>query len=878
MADSDKLKRIAWVANGFVKSEIAICDGDFHEAYLQWITSGDALVGSMLNSDPLSYQGACCYFNDGTDYMEFELVEDPFGIPGQANAKGFSIKKNTNNGFLNYTDLVFTDPAVFDEYDISFVENGESLMISVHTGNTGHNPYSMKLSYEKKTLFPALSDIFSKVSESVGTNVVEYEEFVIGSHLYMSYPDINTRILNKTVEFWGSNADTIDDTVDYTKTISSVDGKTGKITLNSATGGAVTHSKIKDVDLSMVIDEFMFTELNVHGRDKFIWPFDQYRLGNAQKIANYVTAFLGTSGNYKRMDFENHQSPLQKDGLLASFIPAWGMVSFYTKMLKTLIVAEHDYSRCGLHSECFHEIDANSVNGDVYSIIPMIPISFNKRMTALKVITTNDGFETTAEFSNNDVLAATTKFDLNLQSDKIKWTFRTHTRYNTIGNYMSTYSFTTDLKLDRRKAGSVSVGSGHVALTGNPAYSMFPLDSGGVDIDNEVSLSSGVKNDVWPPVNRMIKDFTFAWKNGLIIGGRLYVSNVQMSEFQIGVRYGEIKQNDVDMFFSRMGSLGPTYHLFDHLQTRKPCGEIGKITGMAIVNMPQSLDSAIVKDRNSILVMAENGYKYFDLSQGDPALSQDTFYIGDCCISKKSIVSVNGLAFCAGLNGVYMFEGNNKVDITSLGASDIKKTWAELDRSVKESAIGCFNPKKKWYMLAISLNGENIIYIFDFLTKSIWTMKVPLWQGKLVHLEFLNGELYAFTDIITYEGLCVYYSDSLSQDFGENTTYEDIGWSAETNSYQLTDRDVAVESLQVDYDADNPVTFEIMINGIDRQTGLILAAGQDKRHDYRWKRDVNKRGRRVSFKFEGTGKAVIKNIGIEIVEPIQRKWIKAASS
>ena len=75
------------------------------------------------------------------------------------------------------------------------------------------------------------------------------------------------------------------------------------------------------------------------------------------------------------------------------------------------------------------------------------------------------------------------------------------------------------------------------------------------------------------------------------------------------------------------------------------------------------------------------------MKSGTPETWIPSKYNGDCCIARKSVVSYGGYAFYAGMNGVYVFNGQKQQNILSLGASSLQNTWAAVPSANKVNAI-----------------------------------------------------------------------------------------------------------------------------------------------------------------------------------------------
>ena len=304
----------------------------------------------------------------------------------------------------------------------------------------------------------------------------------------------------------------------------------------------------------------------------------------------------------------------------------------------------------------------------------------------------------------------------------------------------------------------------HLSVTGNPAaYGDDPCALSGknaadITLMPKTTITTGGSGRLTPNLSTIIKkDFSFGAKSSVVVRERLFLSNVKFQEYQCGSIYSDILENNSDVFFSPMAEFGATYHIFDANTLKIPAKEISPITGLAVINIPQGLDSATQPDKNNLLVLGEAGYKYVDLSDGDPANWRSVVYFGDACVARKSVVSENGLVFCAGMNGIYMFQGANKVDITRLGKSSIRKSWLALSRTVKQGAIGCYVKDKKWYTVTLP-TAPGKIYVFDIENLRIFTFSSG--DGGLLQYNinqmFNDGKWYLFN----YDGRWFSYDES----------------------------------------------------------------------------------------------------------------------
>lgn len=649
-----------------------------------------------------------------------EVIVESVSSGWARTADTMRLHKNLTTGKIPYLDLCSTSSTFFDTYRFSFETLGEGLLVSCNTGNSTRASWTFKLGYVNRKLF-GLGNIWGRADR-----VYDGVDRLYDRHLVYGFPGYDYVIKaasifdSQTVDLWDvgvhptTGAGTYSGTITngtYNKNRGSFDVGSGFVAATQSPSNRLYRvGRGNPRDISVYLNDFFFQEMDVHGR----WGGFRAFGDHATIVANQM---YGGSPN-DRYNFVGTTAADNADEGVASDEIEWD-ASASALRFHAIQLAWYDGFRIGMQDETILAIATPSTKILVSPIC--IPAGFNRFIQSVGTVLSKS-----YTFADLSTIATTNEVLLNSRLifyDEMAdgWDFYLVQVDNT-GAIVSErdFGYVKTFRYDQKKKDSVSIGGNHIVLTGNPGYSR-KLSS--QDTKQVITLSvDGIYVGPYVgsegPKHVLVDDFSFGAKYMAALRDRLFMAGVRFQEFQFGsVQSAYFEDND-NVFFSPIAEFGGNYHIFDAATLKVPAKEVGLITGLAAVNLPQGLDQATQPDKNNLLILGESGFKFVDLADNLEENWRQVSYKGDCCVAPKSVISENGFVFCAGNTGVYMFRGYEKVDITILGKSRINKTWRAISRSKKQNAVGVFNRDRGWYVLSIP--DDSVFYVFDLRNAGIF--------------------------------------------------------------------------------------------------------------------------------------------------------------
>lgn len=838
------------------------------------------LVGAYIYVEDASFATPSVHIAEGdkitsSDHTWHDFTSATMSINTESNHPGsFStwggvtmdvlrIHKNLETGKIPYDQLCSDSSTFFDQYTFSSEIKNERIILSMHTGDSGRANMTLGFNYVDRTYYGTSENIWSRADyvyndpSGFGVDVVYDRHLVYGFPNYDSInkSNVSTVFNGKTLTRWTSGS-LASAASAGSATISSYDKIAGQIGTGNGlnTGATSTNNlyKIGACDVSVVVDDFIISEFDVHGRYGGFYDFNVH----LNKESGYVAY---KDAGTKAYNIPDYTVAANRDYLASSATE----VSFTAgDSFHAFACTVYDGFRIGLHSDSAHDI---AVAAGSLGLSPMIPGAFNRNITHF-IVACSKNYSATASMTSTDLVTnSKALYNDNLSSG---WEYRLC--YVDSGGSLDSpigYSYTKVFRHDGRRRDSTNIGGNHLSLTGNPAYSKMMT---GLSDKNEQTLSSRgfwITNLSYDPYHSylMVKDYSFGAKYQAILRDRLFMAVCKFQEYQINSIQSTVFEDNENVFMSPIAEFGGNYHTYDANTLKIPAKEIAPITGLAVVNIPQGLQGSTQADRNQLLILGERGYKYVEI--GDSGPTNERSYNGDCCVAPKSVVYDSGLAFCAGNNGVYMFQASEKTDITMMGASKINKTWRSLSRSVKQTAIGVFNKDRGLYMLAIP--STNTIYCFDLREAQIYTFSYAdsVHFAKLIQAGFHINKLWlAFND-----GVTSYMDDSVATDWDGNNN-DSITASFTLNNINPSGKYAKIEQFGLGYTATGNISPTVYVDG--SSYSLTESSGTNKYIERSIKKNFNSRGRQFSFSLSGSTISEVFDLDVTFADVVQKKLIR----
>lgn len=686
-------------------------------AYLEDTTNFTSPQVHTAEGDKIISNALTKYDEEGTSQLYFYTESDHPTM--WANTHDIvRIHKNLTIGKIPYSQLCSQNPTFFDDYTITAKEFDEGLVVSVHTGNSGRASFTFYLKYEKKILFGD-GAIWSAWDYCYNNPDGDGNDRVYDKHLVYGFPGYDWIIKNGANTFNGGSL------YNYTGSpsappASSANNVSG--TYNAVNGSIKTQNLVAgDVlsrrlyrldhsggantpDLSISLDDFIFQEFDVHGRWGAYKSFDNgdYVLGNQCFLAGG-----SARNNYPEVD------ALADAGEKTSEEEAWNAGS-NTQFFHSTQMAWHNGYRIGLHNENILSI-ANPYTTKVLIPVLAIPAGFNRFMTAAGLgISKNYTFASLAQVANTtEILNEKLCFYDDMTSG---WDFHL-CELNGSGNLLvAGFFYAKAFRFDQKKYGNVNIGGNHLDITSNPGYQrkIVATDKPHLSVDGDL-----IGNVVYAnyPTHVMKDDISWGAKALAFLRDRVFTANIRYQEYQFGIA-GTLYETTNQIFYSRIGEYGGQFHLFNDAVSQLQAKEIGSIVSLEGVSV---LGGDLANQNlNNLLVIGEEGYIYVDLADNNEANFRPYFNKGTGCVSRKTLITENGIAFWAGNDGIYMFVGQEAKDITELGDSKINKTWRAIPKADKQNAVGMFFRSRKWYAVSVVNGGEEIFILFDLEEQKIF--------------------------------------------------------------------------------------------------------------------------------------------------------------
>lgn len=930
------------------------------------------LVGAYIYVEDASFATPSVHIAEGdkitsSDHTWHDFTSATMSINTESNHPGsFStwggvtmdvlrIHKNLETGKIPYDQLCSDSSTFFDQYTFSSEIKNERIILSMHTGDSGRANMTLGFNYVSHTHFSTgnikgLADyIYNAASD-----VMYDKRLVYGFPNYdnINKSNVDTVFDGKTIQRW--NSGTLPSAAASGTATVSTNGYqkiAGQITLGSGFVAAnLTNNlyKILSCDVSIVTDDFIVSEFDVHGRyggftdfqarsnrcsgNIQFMPAGSSLLSHGSNFSEYegntfevqglatsgserpfspstgyitsvtvtgagtgytsppkvsfssgtakATATINGGGNVTSInmvdggygyDPTNPPDVILEGGGYTTIATATAVIATRVVPINLSLYAKYDGYRYGLHEvdDRYGGTYTSSLVGTskyyhVAGAPVLLPSVFNRNIRAID-IGAHQGGSACGFFEENPSSPLSSKIVIEdlLASD---WDFTTFFYDNisapTILN--ENFCYTKVFRIDENVYNKANLGGSILAVTGNPSFSYSQ------ERDNDKSLY--VLCDYRPTDlgyvkegSLMAKDYSFGAKYQVILRDRLFMAVCKYQEYQRSVIQTSIFEDNENVFMSPIAEFGGNYHTYDANTLKIPAKEIAPITGLAVVNIPQGLQGSTQADRNQLLILGERGYKYVEI--GDSGPTNERSYNGDCCVAPKSVVYDSGLAFCAGNNGVYMFQASEKTDITMMGASKINKTWRSLSRSVKQTAIGVFNKDRGIYMLAIP--STNTIYCFDLRETQIYTFSYAdsIHFAKLIQAGFHINKLWlAFND-----GVTSYMDDSVATDWDGNNN-DSITASFTLNNINPDGKYTKIEQFGLGYTATGNISPTVYVDG--SSYSLTESSGTNKYIERSIKKNFNSRGRQFSFSLSGSTISEVFDLDVTFADVVQKKLIR----
>lgn len=418
-----------------------------------------------------------------------------------------------------------------------------------------------------------------------------------------------------------------------------------------------------------------------------------------------------------------------------------------------------------------------------------------------------------------------------------------------------------------------------LTLTGNPAISSAQLTGNskvGVILSDTYKAAYGDTTQEMYESSVMVQDVSFGARSMAIARDRLFAADVVFQEFQIGALQSTQVINSNTTFFSPIGQYGGNFHLYNAGALQAQAKNIGKTVAVLSVSMPQSLDVSTQPNRNNLLILGEEQTVYLDLRDNNAGEFVPVFVGNDGCVSRNSAITQGGIAFYAGNRGVYMFQGQEQIDITELGDSKINKTWRAIPRATKQLAVGAFNRDRKQYWLGVG----GTIYVFDLSLERIYTYDVSAAFSfdKFSDMQFIQERLYLSVTGVGARALS-YYDEAVSTDWNGSANVN-FASRLKLNPIKATARMAKMQNFSVTYRRTGAGTFTLspLVDDVAYIAYLTEATIASNVFIERHVRPLaftppgNSRGRRFAMDFQlTTGIMEIKDINLGIIENIPQK-------
>lgn len=650
--------------------------GGFTTPY-QHLSEADYISGGAYEND--------IDWDDGSGDFQFILQTIgthawPTGTPGTMTTR---VTKNHETGVIEYEKAVSDDIDDFDSLKINYCAQGEVLVLSFKDFGTQALNFSLQFNYLKNTFFSQGGNIygeFDSIHYDGSTYSYCYSEF-----LTTRFPNYATIVnaFSADIKIGG-----------FTFSINTYDPVSGLIKVSGDASGGTLDYVLEDRSVGFSIDDFIVTEFDIHGRN-------ESKIGFMDTVKTFIH------------DWDRSDKAFITGGLNDGYPATAGYQSFTipagpaTLVFHKGISARYNGYKMGFHSSYDHFV-LDDATKPLLAFAPTIHFFFNKNIDGYALSTTmGDNNSATAPYPENVAVAKTIVFD-NLKDTAFNF-------YVGGGSSIpvdSQYSFAKSIIIDKTMTLNVDYGGNHLVLTGNPDYFFTKNDK------NRTSLAEWTDN--W-----MRNDFSFGFEQMVILRGMMFAARAKFQMLQFGTTSGEVIEDNANVYRTGFGKLGSNYHFYDSPLAKIGASEIGEVIAIAILNFPQAVGQGIQEDHNVLLILAENGFQSIEFSESDPTIIARTITSkSDCCVAPSSVVSEGGFVFCAGNNGIYMFSGSARIDISAseggvVGNSNINKTWRELSKTKKQSAIGTFYRERKWYVLCIP--GDQKFFIFDLEKRLIFT-------------------------------------------------------------------------------------------------------------------------------------------------------------
>ena len=818
------------------------------------------------------------YYSNGTPTIGIRTESShpgSFSTWGGVTMNTIRVHKNLETGKIPYQDLVSTSSTFFDTYSFSDFTLNEKYCLSINTGISTRASLTLSLNYVNTTFF-GTSNIWGRADYIYDGGGVA-SDWLYDKHLVYGFPNYeninkaNSEAVfqNKTINVYATGtAPQTGATVtsNVVNVATSYKPIAGRLELDFAAYGAPATNdlyKLNSCDVSVIVNDFVMTEFDVHGR---YGGYKDFELHSDQS-----TGYNTMEGVHKRYNFVEYTSV--NDEVAAVTSETGWAAGDYLHMIGGGV---YDGFRYGMHSEKYHK----ATGAGTMLVAYKIPSVFNRNLTSVFFTSTTAATSASQITSSWVALNSKTAMTDNIVGNS-GYDFRL-TYVDVAGNLQQNggYFYSKVYRLDVNKLSNASIGGNHLSITGNPSYAKGIVDNAeksDLVLSSYGITSSGLVSDNYPGYI-LTKDYSFGCKQSVTIRDRLFLANARFQEFQKGSIQSTVFDDSFNVFFSPSAEFGGSYHPFDANTLKIPAKDISPITGLAVSNIPQGLDSATQPDKNNLLILGERGYKYVDLADNITANWSTVTYNGDACIAPKSVVSENGLVFCAGMNGVYMFQGAKKTDITKLGNSRYNKTWRTLSETMKRSAVGAYYRDRNVYALTVfGATGRQII-CFDLDLRCIYFFT----HGNGGTLDKTIGSGYAGGKWFNF------YSDGLITNYDENSVIDDIIGSTRDVVATFLTNNFSPKSdwSKLDYIGikasklgGGSNTFGIYCDGSSYNPGNVVSLISTPSY-LRWKvkRDFASRGTRFAFGMSSHtyNAPEIHDIDVSFSDVPQKKMIKGA--
>lgn len=801
------------------------------------------------------------------------------------------IHKNLETGKIKYEHLLTDSATEFDDWVFSHFVEGGRLVVTVNPGKeTNQYPaYRIQMSYINKT-FMGNGNLWS---------MCDYQYLVSG--VYQKYYDKNmvygfpnydnvlhaeTEINGKTFKAWvgtPSVAETYLSTV-KNNTYNKIDGSffTNSGSPSSAASGSYDGYIFQisaNLDMSIPVNGFVFQEYDVHGQYGTHKAFTR-TYENWKSQTGDLTPAPGDSRYY------NFEECVQTEVFSRYGLPIVGdEIGFDLSEQKNALIqilAVYNGYRIGLHNSDNSYDGTYATNPGIalidshYPIIGhpvLIPCKFNRNIESYMIVLSISDIDGTDAYTAD---VADGKVVLERSIIETDYDFYISLRCNRGGfarldGKNTEYCYAKLERISNDRYEKASLGGNSLVITTNPDFNpLIPSN-----VTEEESALFGFRE------NYMRKDYSFGDNIHVIMRGRLFTADAIYHEYQQNEIVDDTYKEKRVVWYSDIGEFGSAYHLFDANTRRIWTTDIGVVTGLGIINFPQGVGQALMEDRNNLLILCEEGYKFVDLLENDPDTTpfREIIYHGDGCIAPDSVVSVNGYVFCAGREGIYMFNGYSRIDITKLSLCDITKDWKDLDLDIKKQVKGVYYKPRKWYMLFVPDNDQTYIYIFDMERIEIDQVGY-IYKDRILHHmtdimlpQYIDGDLY-----IPCEQIIFKYDENYYWDYGGH----DIECWLKTNNINIDNFKRRISNVKIEYLSEEEILCQLYIDEYQVKS-IAENSDTDKILNIRMNRSTKAghgRGNRFSLYFYSTtgvgtaSRVIVYDIDFSLIDVPQKRLIR----